>query len=304
LSVRRLYLFIGEIGIQSTFSSIQGVKGNLNLGFSFDEKMQSTRLHVYAQQPPLRVIRAFPVSDGGVLVHLHNVSGGVLGGDQLEVSVRVETKAYVQLTSTSATRIYRCQSQLPAATQTTEMVVEEGGLLEYLPDPLIPFAGSRYRQRSRIQLAAHAGLFWWETLAPGRTARDEIFAYDLLHVDLDICAEGRPLAIERTRFNPGCQFSSPARLGVYRYMSSFYICKVDLEPACWLHLEKELSIIAQQLTKHGEICWGVSTLVAHGLVVRALSRGGRDITSGLCLFWQTAKRELYGQEGILPRKLY
>jgi urease accessory protein len=210
----------------------------------------------------------------------------------------------VQLTSTSATRIYRCQSHLPAAIQTTEVRVEQGGLLEYLPDPLIPFAGSRYRQHSRIQLAAHAGLFWWETLAPGRTARDEIFAYDLLHVDLDICAEGRPLAIERTRFNPSCQFSSPARLGVYRYMSSFYMCKVGLEPAYWLHLEKDLSTIAQQLSKPGEICWGVSTLVKHGLVVRALSHGGRDIASGLCLFWQMAKRKLYGQEGLPPRKLY
>jgi urease accessory protein len=292
------------ISIQSIFSSAQRVKGNLNMELAFDEEMQKTRLHVYAQEPPLKVIRAFPVSDGGVLVHLHNVSGGVLGGDQLDVSVRVGKKAYVQLTSTSATRIYRCRSQLPAATQTTEMVVEEGGLLEYLPDPLIPFAGSRYIQRSRIQLAPNAGLFWWETLAPGRTARNEIFAYDLLHIDLDICAEGKPLAIERLRLGSACQFSSLARFGVYRYMSSFYICKVGPETAYWLRLEKELSAIARQLTVPGEICWGVSTLVAHGLVVRALSRGGQDVASGLHTFWQTARRELYGREGLLPRKLY
>jgi urease accessory protein len=292
------------ISIQSIFSSTQRVKGNLNLGFTFDEEMQKTRLHVYVQQPPLKVIRAFPVSDGGGLVHLHNVSGGVLGGDQLEVSVHVGKKAYVQLTSTSATRIYRCRSHFPAATQTTEMVVEEGGLLEYLPDPLIPFAGSRYIQRSRIQLAANAGLFWWETLAPGRTARHEIFEYDLLHIDLDICAGGKPLVIERLRLDSACHFSSLAQFGVYRYMSSFYICKVGPETAHWLRLEKELSAIAQRLTRHGEICWGVSTLVAHGLVVRALSRGGQDIASGLHTFWQTARWELYGREGLLPRKLW
>ncbi len=292
------------INIQPAFSSPQRVAGNLNLGFTFDEELQKTRLHVYAQQPPLKVIRAFPVSDGGVLVHLHNVSGGVLGGDQLEVFVHVGTKAYAQLTSTSATRIYRCQSQRSAARQTTEVVVQESGLLEYLPDPLIPFAGSRYIQRSRIQLAPNAGLFWWETLAPGRTARNEIFEYDLLHVDLDICAEGKPLAIERLRLDAAGQFSSLARLGAYCYMSSFYICKVGPEAAYWLRLEKELSTIAQQLTVPGEICWGVSALVAHGLVVRALSRRGQGIASGLHTFWQIARRELYGGEGLLPRKLY
>jgi urease accessory protein len=184
------------------------------------------------------------------------------------------------------------------------MIVEEGGLLEYLPDPIIPFAGSRYIQRSCIELASNAGLFWWETLAPGRTARDEIFEYDLLHVDLDISAQGKPLAIERVRLTAPWQPSSLARLGIYRYISSFYICKVGLEAADWLRLEKELSTIAQQLTIPGEICWGVSTLVAHGLVVRALSRGGRDIASGLYAFWRAAKHALYQWEALLPRKLY
>jgi urease accessory protein len=287
-----------------TFSRAQQITGKLHLGFTFDEEMQQSKLNVYAQQPPLKVIRAFPVADGGALVHLHNVSGGVLGGDQLEISVHVGTRAYAQLTSTSATRIYRSQPYLPAATQTAEMVVEESGLLEYLPDPIIPFAGSRYIQHSRVELASNAGLFWWETLAPGRTARDEIFAYDLLHVDLDISAQGKPLAIERVRLDSQCQLSSLVRLGVYRYISSFYICKVGLEAADWLRLEKELSIIAQQLTIPGEICWGVSTLVAHGLVVRALSRGGRDIPSGLHAFWRATKQVLYGREALPPRKVY
>jgi urease accessory protein len=274
------------------------------LGFTFDEEMQQSKLNVYAQQPPLKVIRAFPVADGGALVHLHNVSGGVLGGDQLEISVHVGTRAYAQLTSTSATRIYRSQPHLPAATQMMEMVVEEGGLLEYLPDPIIPFAGSRYIQRSSVKLAANAGLFWWETLAPGRTAHDEVFKYGLLHVDLDISAQGKPLAIERVRLNAPCRFSSLARLSIYRYISSFYICKAGLEAIDWLHLEKELSTIAQQLTIPGEICWGVSTLVAHGLVVRALSCGGRDILSGLHDFWRAAKQALYSREAVMPRKVY
>src|ERR1700683_3460772 len=48
-----------------------------------------TVLRDVAQTPPLRVIRAFPAEDRSALVHMHNVSGGVLGGDKLLFAGRV-----------------------------------------------------------------------------------------------------------------------------------------------------------------------------------------------------------------------
>jgi len=281
------------------------VKGQLHLSFVYDQITQQTRLVVREQQPPLKVIRAFPLAEGGALVHLHNLSGGVLGGDQLQIAVEVGPQAYVQLTSTGATRIYRSHPQAAMAAQTSDIQVGEGGLLEYLPDALIPFAGSRYRQQSKIELAADAGLFWWEMVAPGRAARGEFFEYEQLHIGLHLSAQGKPLAIERIKLEPQYhQFSSLARLGPYSYFCSFYICRVGLEVARWSSLESELSIVAQRLSRPGEICWGVSTLVAHGLVIRALGCQGREIVSGLLTFWQAAKLALYGQEAILPRKIY
>lgn len=281
------------------------VKGRLCLHFVCDEQRQQTRLARNEQQPPLRVIRAFPLAHGAALVHLHNISGGVLGGDTLELAVDVGPQASVQLTSTSATRIYRSRPNTPVATQNSTISVQEGGLLEYLPDPLIPFAGARYQQRTHIDLAAGAGLFWWETIAPGRTARDELFAYDLLRIDTRITAQGRPLAIERTILQPQRRaLSTLARLGPYRYISTFYICRVGLEAARWTKLERALQETAQRLTLPGETLWGVSTLVAHGLLVRTLSRQGHDIPAGLLTFWREAKQALYDQEAIPPRKVY
>jgi urease accessory protein len=281
------------------------VKGLLRLSFQYDQQLQQTRLASSEQRPPLRVIRAFSLADSAALVHLHNLSGGVLGGDRFDIAVAVGAQASAQLTSTSATRLYRSRPALPPATQTALIQIKEGGLLEYLPDPLIPFAGARYQQQTRIELAEDAGLFWWETIAPGRSARGERFAYDLLSIGMEITAQGRPLAIERFRLEPSHHsLSSLSRFGPYSYMCSFYICRVGLESAHWLKLEKMLSSIAQDLSRPGEISWGVSSLVAHGLVVRALSCQGREIAGGLITFWQEAKRALYGREAILPRKIY
>src|SRR4051794_28898387 len=78
------------------------VAGHLDLRFRVSAEAGRTVLDVRAQQPPLRVIRAFPIDAGGTLVHLHNISGGVLGDDRLELAVDVGPGAYAQLTSTGA----------------------------------------------------------------------------------------------------------------------------------------------------------------------------------------------------------
>lgn len=288
-----------------TSPSIAQVRGHLGLRFAYQHDGQQTRLVSSEQSPPLRVVRAFSLQDGAALVHLHNLSGGVLGGDQLTLDVDVEPQASVQLTTTGATRLYRCRPEMSAAVQTTTIQVQQGGLLEYLPDPLIPFAGSRYRQQTTIDLAEDAGLFWWETIAPGRTARGELFAYDQLHVSTKITAQGKPLAIERYTLEPQHQrLASLARLGPYSYFCSMYICRVGLDAANWLKLERTLNTLAYQISVPGSILWGVSSLVAHGLVVRGVSCQGYTITGGLTKFWQEAKQALYEREAIPPRKVY
>src|SRR5260370_8851376 len=92
------------------------VEGRLKLRFSADRTRQ-TQLIVREQRPPLQVIRAFPISTGGALVHVHNISGGVLGGDQLELEVDVEPGAHAQLTSTGPTRLYRTRPGEPDSNQ-------------------------------------------------------------------------------------------------------------------------------------------------------------------------------------------
>ena len=285
-------------------ASVHQVKGYLRLCFETDSGANRTVLASCEQRTPLKVVRAFSLPDGGSLVHLHNLSGGVLGGDYLRTVVEVGHCASAQLTTTGATRLYQSRRESQPAVQTSAIKLCEGALLEYLPDPLIPFKGSRLLQETRIELAQGAGLFWWETIAPGREARDELFAYDSLQLRLDIEADGKPLAQERIKLEPARdRLSSLVRLGHYRYFSTFYICRVGLEASRWLALEKELTELARELSRDSELLWGVSTLPAHGLTVRALGVKGRAITSGLMAFWQAAKLHLYGRQAIPPRKV-
>lgn len=279
--------------------------GLLRLRFERGESAGRTTLSSCEQRPPLQVVRSFPSGENATLAHLHNLSGGVLGGDTLELSVEVCDSARAQLTSTGATRLYRCRHGAPAAVQRQTFRVGRDALLEYLPDELIPFAGARYQQETIIELSEGAGLFWWETVAPGRAARGELFMYDSLRFRLDLTARGLPLACERVTLDPARRpLQSPARLGPYLYFATFYLCRVGAPATRWLELEAELSELARSLSSQGSILWGVSALPAHGLVVKALGMRGRDITRGLFDFWRASKSALYGEPAIPPRKVY
>ena len=95
------------------------LKGKLDL--AFEAQQGRTVLHVREQTPPLKVIRAFDVN-GMALVHLHNVSGGVLSGDLLKLGATVGPESCVQLTTTSATRLYRSRPDFQAAQQVDHFI--------------------------------------------------------------------------------------------------------------------------------------------------------------------------------------
>jgi urease accessory protein len=290
--------------IEPGISGAGRLRASMRLDFSRDSSTGGTFLAESLQEPPLKVVRAFTVDDGTALAHLHNVSGGLLGGDQLALQVNLGSATNVQLTTTGATRIYRCRQELCPTTQSNTIFVGEDALLEYLPDATIPFAGAHYVQRTSIDLAAGAGLFWWEIVAPGREARGELFEYKHFETRTRVTALGRRIAAENICLRPAdWNVGSLARLGTYRYSATFYICRVGRDASYWRAAEDHVRGFTSSLSQPCEILWGVSSLVAHGLVVRCLARHGRELLPGLQTIWRRAKLYLYGREAIPPRKV-
>jgi urease accessory protein len=275
-----------------------------SLALAFERLAGRTVLTASKQEPPLRVVRAFPLEDGAALVHLHNLSGGLLGGDCIELEMRLGAGASAQVTTTGATRLYRPRAEAPVTLQTNTIRVAEDALLEYVPDPIIPFAHVRFCQRTSIELSPGAGMFWWEILAPGREAYGELFAYDSVELTMEVRALGRPMLCDHARLQPKkYALESRARLGHYRYWATFYLCRVGPEPGFWLDAEQRLRGIARELNSPGDVLWGISTLVAHGLVVRCVAREGHSILAGLREIWRAAKLLMYNREPIPPRKV-
>ena len=264
----------------------------------------ATILRVKHQEPPWRVVRGFRLPSGETLAHLHNVSGGILDGDALECRIDVTPGAQAQVTTTGATRVYRSRSIERIALQRLGVNVGERGYLEYLPDQLIPFAGSRFKQCTQVTLEHGASLVWWDMVAPGREAAGEIFRYESLASSLELIACGQPIAVERWTVAPLLRDPAAlARLGPFLHFASCYVCQAGSPAAYWRKFETELQEIADRLSGP-EVLWGVTSLRAHGLVARGVAVSGRCLYQGLIEIWKAAKWSLCGRVATLPRKVH
>lgn len=236
-------------------------------------------------------------------MHLHNVSGGILGGDRLSLDVTAGAESRVQITTTGATRLYRHRTGGDDSEQTVSITIGDRAMVEYLPDPVIPFTGSRHVQRTQVSLGKSSMLFWWETIAPGRRAAGERFAFDRLRVSTRVDIKDRPAVCEDFVIEPARRpVGSVARMGRFEYLATFYAIAEGVAAARWRELEDVLN--AYIFTKGGSDWWGASTLSAGGVMLRGLASCAREIPATLAEAWRIARRFLTSEDVVAPRKVY
>jgi urease accessory protein len=154
-------------------------------------------------------------------VYVQNPTGGVFEGDRLLTSVIADEHVRVHVTTQSATKLYRMESGL--AEQEMRFVLGPGAYVEHIPDVLIPQAGARYRQLVEVSLGFGAAFVSAETIASGRRAHGERFAYDLLELTTVARRDGRELCSDRLRLKPTrYRVDQPGLLGEAEYLATLF----------------------------------------------------------------------------------
>ena len=284
------------------------------LVLAFERQSDATAFRCLRQEPPWKIVRGFVLEDGESLVHLNNISGGVFGGDALKLTAHLLAGAEVQVTTTGATRLYRPRQDACDASLISSFRLERGAMLQYLPDPLIPFRGSRTIQKNFYSLEDGATLFCWETVAPGRTAAGEVFAYERLRLATEVRVQGRPIYNDRLLLEPSRRsMHSSARFGAAKYLVTFLAVRAGSSAEEMRALEQVLESVVYGREFQGEpaqegakssTLWGVTTLPAHGVLVRGMLDSAVAIPAMLQTLWSEAKRHLCGRVAIAPRKTY
>jgi urease accessory protein len=162
-----------------------------------------TRLGTCYQQVPVRLLPPFSFDfEPAALLYLINLTAGLMDGDGhlIEIVARAGSNAVV--TGQSATRVHPAVTRF--ATQQWTVEVEDDACLVVLPGPVIPFQGSRYFQRGRVELAPRARFIWGDIWLPGRYDRgalSERFLFDRIVQDFEVRREGRLIFRDRFRWD-------------------------------------------------------------------------------------------------------
>lgn len=138
-----------------------------------------TALSSLYQQAPCRVLFPAPETGDPKLGVLLTTTGGLTGGDRLDIELAVEDGARATISTQAAEKIYR--STGPDCTVRVGLRAGEGAWLEWLMQETILFDGAHLSRRTEADVAPTGRLLAVESLVFGRTAMGEDFRRGRVH---------------------------------------------------------------------------------------------------------------------------
>jgi len=270
-----------------------GWRAALELAFAADGG--ATRLARRAHRGPFVVQRPFfPEGRDVCHVYLLHPPGGLVGGDELRLDLRVGPAAHTLVTTPAAGKAYRTLG--PVARQSHALTVEAGGTLEWLPQETIVYNGASVEIETRVDLAPGARFFGAETLCFGLPARTEPFARGEVRQMFDLRRAGAPILIESGRFAGGASVqTAPWGLG-----GATVLTLIVAAPAPEAAIVDGLRALAAK-TPDGDRA--AVTVLGDGaaLVVRHLGGGAERARAFAQAIWQSVRPALLGRAATAPR---
>lgn len=164
-------------------------------------KHRDSETHVASlvQRGSLKLL--FPRGDRSAMTAvLLNTAGGVTGGDRFETNVRACENCRLIMTTQAAERAYRAQPGETGSIR-TELSVNHGARLDWLPQETILFQGASLRRSLHLRVAEGASGLIVEPVIFGRKAMGEVVTELSFHDRIDIEQGGKLLFSDRTRID-------------------------------------------------------------------------------------------------------
>ncbi len=210
-------------------------------------------------------------------VCLINVSAGILAGDSYEMSLNMGDYTRTQWTTQSFTRIHKMKEGF--AEQNINISLGQGAVLYFLPRPVIPFAGSSFYSRTRVDMGKDSVLYYSDILSCGRFRSGEIFGFDIFSSRIEIYSGEKLIFLDNIKLMPASQ--DIRGIGFYEGFTHQATLLI-------FGSGDRQSSAAQShsfLSECTDIEFGVSQTDSKGIIIRILGRSAEklmDIITGLC----------------------
>ena len=273
-----------------------GMHGRVELSFSAGDNgpgRHQGRLKDLYQTSPFRVL--FPTLPAEELTSavLVTTSGGLVGGDRLDVGVTVDPGAAVQVMGQAAEKVYR---SLGADTHfDATLTVGAGGYLEWLPQETIVFDQSRLRRTTRVDVAEDGEFCGAEMLVFGRTAMGEQVKTGLIRDVWDVRQDGKRVWADALHLDGdiAAQLDHPA--GFDGALAAATFVHVSGQASQRLELAREVLGEDRDELRTG------ATVVNDILVVRWLAKDAQQMRAAFGEFWAAFRAQTQNLPGKMPR---
>lgn len=260
-----------------------------------------TRVRRHYQRAPLHLYRPIYLDAGRpdmAFLFLQQFGDGLVQGDRYRIDIDCEPGSATHVTTQAATNVFRARQNF--ASQLVNLRVARGAVLEYLPDPVVPFRGSRLFQRTCLTVDPEATVILGETLLPGRVAHDESHVYDLYWSETEVRSpDDTPLVADVLRLSPGAGEgpTSLGLLGPFDVIAALYVVSGQADPA------DMVALLRRALIGCPEVLGGVSELPnGCGVAVKVLGSTSKAVQAALKTAWNAARLELLGTPAPNLRK--
>jgi urease accessory protein len=260
----------------------------------------ATRVHRQYQRSPLYIYRPVYLDQGQpdmAFIFVQQSGDGIVQGDRYRIDISCSSGSAAHVTTQAATKVFGAHSNY--ASQLVHLDVGAGAILEYLPDPVIPFRGSRLFQRTTVKVHPESTVILGETVLPGRVAHGESHDYDYYWSETEVLTEdGDLLFNDLLRLAPHkADPRSPVLLGGFDVVTSLYFITARVSP------ESLTAVLRASLSDLPTAIAGVSELPnGCGVGVRVLAPTSKSAQSALNAAWDAARRTLLGTPAPHLRK--
>ncbi|KAK0208138.1 UreD urease accessory protein-domain-containing protein [Desarmillaria ectypa] len=155
---------------------------------------------------PLKLLSPRIAEDGVAVVYILTYGGGLVSGDQVNLSVDIGEKAKLVLLSQGSTKVFKTRPghrlasvqtdpyHLPPTTQIMTFVVNQNASLFLLPDPVTCFRSASYNQMQTFHLTGDASAAILDWVTSGRRSLGEEWAFSRYYSVNEVLVDGKRIA--------------------------------------------------------------------------------------------------------------
>lgn len=262
--------------------------------FVFHRRGGRTVLGHLFQRAPLRVLLPRTCEPDVPVAVLLNTSGGLVGGDEMSVRVRLAPGAAAVVTGQAAEKVYRSTGR--DCRMRVDLVAEDEAWLEYLPQETILFEGARLQRTTALDVAPPARVMAGEMLVFGRSASGEVLTRGRIRDVWEVWRRGCLLWSDALLLDGDLARLSAAQacLDGVAAIATFVYAAPDAEAR--LPLARQLT----DLPVVEDVRCGV-TVVGEVMVARWLGADARRLRGAFGTFWAAFRHQVGGKTHALPQ---